>query len=71
MPRTSKDPLEKVTLNLVKGDKETLAAFHPQLGWSVACREIIKRYCEELRLADSKIERRAIEIDLSNLEPAQ
>lgn len=52
--RKSNDPLEKVTLNLVEGDKDILAAFHPDLGWSVACREVIKRYCATLRSEEQK-----------------
>ena len=45
----SRDPLEKVTLNLFKGDKDTLVAFHPTAGWSVAARDIINKYCNQLR----------------------
>ena len=52
--RKSNDTLEKVTLNLAKGDKDTLAAFHPDLGWSVAAREVIKRYCNILRSEEEK-----------------
>ncbi|KKM67652.1 hypothetical protein LCGC14_1468940 [marine sediment metagenome] len=43
MPREpSTIPLEKVTLNLVEGDKRILGAFYPEKGWSVAAREILK-----------------------------
>lgn len=53
----SKDPLEKVTLNLVEGDKDTLAAFHPDLGWSVALRQVVHNYCTMLREEEEKIEK--------------
>ena len=49
-----KEPLQKVTLNLVVGDKETLADFHPAMGWSVAARRIIHNYCAKLRERDSQ-----------------
>ena len=51
----SDDPLEKVTLNLFEGDKDTLAAFHPDLGWSVAARRVIHNYCATLREEEDKI----------------
>lgn len=54
MPREVKVDLEKVTLNLVTGDKDTLAAFNPASGWSVAARKVIHRYCEILRERDSQ-----------------
>lgn len=53
--RKSKEELEKVTLNITKGDKETLATFHSTIGWSVAARALINKYCEWLRKeAESK-----------------
>lgn len=52
--RKSLDPLEKVTLNLHEGDKDTLAAFHPDLGWSVAARRVIRNYCATLRDEEEK-----------------
>lgn len=69
MPRISEEPLQKVTLNLVDGDKETLASFYPNLGWSVAARKIIKRYCDGLRREGEGIERRTVEISVPDLEP--
>ncbi len=47
-------PLQKVTLNLQAGDKDTLISFHTAKGWSVAAREIIHKYCERLREKDSQ-----------------
>ena len=58
-------PLEKVTLNLFKGDKDTLAAFYPSRGWSVAAREIIEDHCAALRAEEAqKLERKHIEVDV-------
>ena len=53
MPRKKIETLEKVTLNINRGDKDTLAAFYPKLGWSVAAREIILRHCKQLREAEN------------------
>lgn len=52
----TKAPLEKVTINIFIGDKETLADFFPASGWSVAARHIINNYCNELRKKTAKIE---------------
>ena len=46
--------LQKVTLNLAMGDKDTLAAFYPQVGWSVAARRIIELHCNQLRASEPK-----------------
>lgn len=54
MPREPKVVLEKVTLNLVAGDRDILAAFNPASGWSVAARNLIHRHCELLREKDSQ-----------------
>lgn len=54
MPDKKNDLLEKVTLNLFLGDKDTLAAFHSDLGWSVAAREVIHKYCTILRAEEEK-----------------
>lgn len=51
MPKAAEYDLEKVTLNIVKGDKETLGTFYAKLGWSVAARELIHKHCNELRKA--------------------
>ena len=40
--------LEKVTLNLRKGDKEILAKHYKKVGWSVAARTIIHDFCGRL-----------------------
>lgn len=48
MPKPRND-LEKVTLNLNKGDKDVLALFYPSVGWSVAARKIIALHCDRLR----------------------
>ena len=47
-------PLEKVTINLIEGDKHILSAFYPEKGWSVAAREIINNYCTQLRELESQ-----------------
>jgi len=54
MARRAKTELEKVTLNLFKGDKETLERFAPNAGWSVAARDILNERCEELRSFESE-----------------
>ena len=46
--------LEKVTLNIVKGDKDVLESFFPAKGWSVAARELLHRVCDRLRESDSQ-----------------
>ncbi len=54
MARETGIPLQKVTLNLQAGDKETLTSFYTVKGWSVAAREIIHNHCEWLREKDSQ-----------------
>ena len=54
MSRESGIDLEKVTMNLHAGDKEVLSTFYSQLGWSVAARKIIHKYCNVLREKDSQ-----------------
>ena len=73
MPRVVEDPLEKVTLNLVAGDKDVLLQFYHHLGWSVAARQIIHTYCEKLRrLTDGEGKATLnITVDLSALEEAK
>jgi len=48
MPRNKNDDLEKVTLNINRGDKEILQQFFAQLGWSVAARLVINKFCRRL-----------------------
>lgn len=54
MPPKVKSQLEKVTLNLFVGDKDTLQAFFPAKGWSVAARELLNNICRRLRESDSQ-----------------
>jgi len=54
MPREKGIDLEKVTLNLCAGDKDMLASYYSVMGWSVAARKIIHRFCEVLRETDSQ-----------------
>ena len=71
MPKSEKVPLEKVTLNLVEGDKETLASFYPVAGWSVAARGFINLVCKNLRELDSQqviSMAQPINIDISSIE---
>ena len=69
MPRIVETPLEKVTLNLVEGDKEVLLRFYHSMGWSVAARKVIHTYCEKLRkIADTDSTSLNITVDLSTLE---
>jgi len=54
MPRIKKEELQKVTLNLSMGDRDTLSKFFPAVGWSVAARRIINRACRRLQESDSQ-----------------
>lgn len=67
MPKRAKDPLEKVTLNIVAGDKETLASFYPTIGWGVAARQILNNFCEQLRREGESVERKEITVSVPNL----
>ena len=70
MPK-ARAPLEKVTLNIFKGDKEVIQKFYPALGWSVASREVIHNFCQSLREKDSQevlTESPPLNIDLSKLD---
>ena len=72
MPKASEVPLQKVTLNLVEGDKDLLASYYGNLGWSVAAREIIHRFCVKLREKDSQEVQSGtgkIDLDLTSLLP--
>ena len=75
MPREpSAISLEKVTLNLVEGDKLILSAFYPETGWSPAARQIINTYCNALREIESqkvKPETLKIEIELPFLKESK
>ena len=42
-----KEDLEKVTLNITRGDKELLTQFYPVIGWSVAARRVIHNHCQK------------------------
>jgi len=54
MSREAGVPLEKVTLNLVQGDKEILQTYFSATGWTVQARNIINNYCNALRERDSQ-----------------
>ncbi len=71
MPKESGVDLEKVTINIHRGDKEVLASFYSALGWSVAARNIIHKYCEILRERDSQeviTETESLDIKLPSVE---
>ena len=71
MARRRQEPLEKVTLNITEGDKETLANFYPALGWSVAARIILNKACNRLRELESQevvADTAALDIKLPNIE---
>lgn len=72
MPREHNTiPLEKVTINLIEGDKHTLEVFYPEKGWSVAARQILHEHCNSLReLESQKVKPKELElqIDLPFLE---
>lgn len=53
MPR--KVELEKVTLNLRKGDKEILQKFYHKVGWSTAVRQIVGNVCDRLSGAEQNL----------------
>lgn len=64
MARETGIPLEKVTLNLISGDKEILEAYYSTMGWTVAARQIINNYCNVLREKDSQ----EVQSDVENLD---
>ena len=66
MSRQKSVPLEKVTLNLEAGDRETLIKFYPQVGWSVVVRHIIKKYCARLNELESQ---QSQPFNVENIEP--
>lgn len=70
MSRQKSVPLEKVTLNLEEGDRETLIKFYPHVGWSVAARRIIKIHCAHLNELESQQSKpfNVEDIDLSGIE---
>lgn len=71
MPKKAERSLEKVTLNLYEGDKETLAAFYPKLGWSVATRWLIHQFCNRLREENDNLEYNPVEIVIPPLENSE
>lgn len=70
MPRVKKEELQKVTLNLSQGDRDTLARFFPAVGWSVAARRIINRACRRLQESESQSAPAGgvIDINIGNIE---
>lgn len=74
MKRKSPYELEKVTLNLRKGDAEFLASHHPQHGYQVAIRLLIASYVDKVQAAVAeqmpKIEGLDLEIAPEAKEPA-
>ena len=72
MPKYSLDPLEKVTINLIEGDRATLATFYPAAGWSVAARTVIHKFCNTLRELESRQLQETlniqVKVDLPNME---
>lgn len=71
MPRESGTALEKVTINLYDGDKDTLSSFYSTMGWSVAARRIIHKYCEVLRERDSQevqANSESLDVELPSME---
>lgn len=61
-----KKRFQKVTLNLVEGDKETLQKFYASMGWTVAARILIHKYCKALREQEGKA--KVFSDDLDNVE---
>ncbi len=73
MAKQSREELEKVTLNLYEGDRDILAAFYPALGWSVAARKILHRFCDRLRQHDTPVDISQFidSIDVKGIEDVQ
>ena len=74
MSKVDKLPLTKVTLNLVKGDKEILSRFYPTLGWSVAARRIIQKFAKQLLEREAQevaTSDEPLDIDLPNIEESE
>ncbi len=60
-----KEDLEKVTINITRGDKGLLVQFYPVIGWSVAARRIINNHCQQkLKKIDSAVMADAPEIEV-------
>jgi len=55
--------LQKVTLNIIKGDREVLEKWFPTTGWSVAARTVIHKFCNRLRTDEQGKE----ELDIQTL----
>lgn len=53
MAKKSRKPLQKVTINLYHGDLAELETMYPQLGATVAVREIVHNY---IRNINTKVE---------------
>ena len=49
MARKDERELEVVTLRLVKGDKEILQEFYPEIGYNRVVRELVSRAAKRLR----------------------
>lgn len=45
--KTESKTLQKVTLNLCKGDKDILASIFAEDGWGVGVRKLVHNFCEE------------------------
>ena len=55
MPRKSPVPLELVTLNLVKGDREVLERFYPKpVGYQMAIRALVNQHVKALLERESR-----------------
>lgn len=71
MPREFGVELEKVTINLHVGDKETLTNFYSVMGWTVAARRIIHKFCDVLREKDSQeiqANSKPLDVDVPSVE---
>ncbi len=64
MAREKALALEKVTINLFLGDRETLQDFHSADGWSVAVRDLVHKKCKAYRERDSQEVQRKLKIKI-------
>ena len=65
MKRKSDRPLQKVTLNVYRGDWDSLKDLHPEIGPSLALREILHAHVEGIK------EQVARTAQLPTIDPAQ
>lgn len=65
MAQKAEAPLQKVTLNLFKGDFARLQEMYPENGASVAVRKIVRKFISEM---DGSVRKRSLKLDKGDLD---